>query len=118
MNALLAQPIQELHDFAIHLAMDGCSERQITQSLITRGMGPGMAYSLAKQAMRERAASGRHSAAKRICMGAVACLLSCAATVAHQEFDAGASMALLATAAAMMGLLELGTGLWMMIRTD
>ena len=118
MNALLAQPLQELHDFAAHLATSGYSEHQISQSLVTRGMGPGMAYSLAKQVMRERSAQGRHVAAKRICMGAVACLLSCAATVAHQEFNAGTSMALLATAAAMMGLLELGTGLWMMIRTD
>jgi hypothetical protein len=118
MNALLAQPLRELHEFAADLVVNGCSERQIIQSLITRGAGPGMAHAIAKQAMQDHAAQGRASAAKRICVAGVATVLSCLATVAHQELDAGTAMALLASVAATVGLLELGTGLWILVRAQ
>jgi hypothetical protein len=113
----LVQPVNELRDFALHLAALGSSERDIQRSLLTRGLGPGMAYQMAKEAMKRYARQGRVSAAKRICVAALACIASCIATVAHQQLEMGIAMSVVATAAAVMAVVELMTGLVQLVRS-
>ncbi|MHC4915757.1 MAG: hypothetical protein ACYTGB_09715 [Planctomycetota bacterium] len=72
---------------------------------------------MAKEAIKRRARMGRVSAAKRICVAAIACIASCAATVAHQQLDMGMAMSVVATAAAIMAVVELMTGLVQLARS-